>query len=93
VDDGLQYAKSLCEELGISSEPPRQIRGRHIFGDGSADVGLWLSYENELRRTIFTSVDRVTAEIRDRFHHLQNLAQKYAFLMPAVMLGSEELNL
>jgi hypothetical protein len=87
VDDALRYAKSLCEELGISFEPPRRISRRHIFGDGNVDVGL--SYENELRRTMFTSVDRVTAEIRDRFKQLQNLAQKYAFLMPAVMLCSE----
>lgn len=64
---------------------------KHIFGDGSVDVGL--SYENELRRTMLASVDRVTAEIRDRFQQLQNLAQKYSFLMPAVMLGLEKLNL
>ncbi|GFV25369.1 uncharacterized protein TNCV_1146401 [Trichonephila clavipes] len=35
----------------------------------------------------------VTAEIRDRFQQLQNLAQKYAFLRPEVILSMDELNL
>lgn len=91
MDDALRYAKTLCEELGISFEPPRRIKRKHIFGEGSIDVGL--SYEDDLRRTIFSSIDRVTAEIRERFQQLQNLAQKYAFLMPAVILGVDELNL
>ncbi|GFX81253.1 uncharacterized protein TNCV_1828901 [Trichonephila clavipes] len=59
VDDALTYAKSLCEELEISFEPPRRIRRKHIFGDGSKDVKLL--YEDDLRRTMFSSVDRATA--------------------------------
>ncbi|GFT79910.1 hypothetical protein TNCV_4598181 [Trichonephila clavipes] len=35
-------------ELEISFEPPRRIRRKHIFGDGSKDVQL--SYEDDLRR-------------------------------------------
>ncbi|GFT84808.1 hypothetical protein TNCV_2767941 [Trichonephila clavipes] len=35
--------------------------------------------EDDLRRTMFSSIDRVTAQIRQRFQQLQNLAQKYAF--------------
>jgi hypothetical protein len=90
VDEALRYAKSLCEELGISCEPPKRIR-RHIFCDGSRDVGL--SYEDGLRRIMFSTIDRVIAEIQQRFQQLQNLAQKYAFLRPAVILGVDELNL
>ncbi|GFS75452.1 uncharacterized protein TNCV_1640631 [Trichonephila clavipes] len=56
VDDALIYAKSLCEELEISFEPPpRRIRRKHTFGDGSKDVQL--SYEDDLRRTMFSSID------------------------------------
>ncbi|GFX11584.1 uncharacterized protein TNCV_5141591 [Trichonephila clavipes] len=73
VDDALIYAKSLCEELENSFEPPRRIRRKHIFSDQ-------LSYEDDLRRTMFSSIDRVSAEIRERFQQLQNLAQKFAFL-------------
>ncbi|GFT47307.1 uncharacterized protein TNCV_3749011 [Trichonephila clavipes] len=91
VYDTLIYAKSSCEELEISFEPPRRIRWKHVFGDGSKDVQL--SYEDNLRRTMFSSIDRVTAEIRERFHQLQNLAQKYAFLRPEVILSMYELNL
>ncbi|CAG9763620.1 unnamed protein product [Ceutorhynchus assimilis] len=64
MDDALRYAKSLCEELGISFELPRRRR-KHIFGDGNKDAEL--SYEDDLRRTMFSSIDRVTAEIRERF--------------------------
>ncbi|GFS86039.1 uncharacterized protein TNCV_1582921 [Trichonephila clavipes] len=60
-DDALIYAKSLCEELEISFEPPRRIWKKHIFGDGSKDVPIL--YENDLRRTMFSSIDRATAEI------------------------------
>ncbi|GFX46654.1 hypothetical protein TNCV_4038051 [Trichonephila clavipes] len=43
VHDAIIYAKSLCEELEISFEqPPRRIRRKHIFGDGSKDVHLYI---------------------------------------------------
>ncbi|GFT59337.1 uncharacterized protein TNCV_3892561 [Trichonephila clavipes] len=84
------YAKSLCEELEISFEPPRCIRRKHILGEKSKDVQL--SYEHDLRRTMFSSIDKVT-EVRERFQQLQNLAQKYAFLRPEVILSMDELNL
>ncbi|GFV08281.1 uncharacterized protein TNCV_327151 [Trichonephila clavipes] len=90
VDDALIYAKSLCEELEISFEPPRGIRRKHIFGDRSKDVQLL--YENYLRRTMFSSIDRVTAEIREIFQQLQNLEQKCAFLRPEMILSRDELN-
>ncbi|GFX99528.1 uncharacterized protein TNCV_5025841 [Trichonephila clavipes] len=51
VDDALIYAKSLCEKLEISFEPPRRIRRKHVFGDVSKDVQL--SYEDDPRRTMF----------------------------------------
>ncbi|GFV25738.1 uncharacterized protein TNCV_2444421 [Trichonephila clavipes] len=74
MDDALIYDKSLCEEsLKFLLNPQR----KHIFGDGSKDVQL--SYEDNLRRIMFSSIDRVTAEIRERFQQLQNVAQKYAF--------------
>ncbi|GFX63606.1 uncharacterized protein TNCV_2005351 [Trichonephila clavipes] len=51
MDDALMYAKSLCEELEISFEPPRRFRRKHIFGDGSKDVQL--SYEDDLGEQCF----------------------------------------
>ncbi|GFW17126.1 retrotransposable element Tf2 protein type 3 [Trichonephila clavipes] len=42
---------------------------------------------------MFSSIDRVTAEILERFQQLQNIAQKYAFLKPEVILSMDELNL
>ncbi|GFU49250.1 uncharacterized protein TNCV_2610101 [Trichonephila clavipes] len=60
------------------------VRRKHISGDGSKDDQL--SYEDDLRRSMFSSIGRVTAEIRERFQQSQNLAQKYAFLRPEVIL-------
>ncbi|GFW68799.1 hypothetical protein TNCV_3640131 [Trichonephila clavipes] len=40
---------------------------------------------------MFSSTDRVTAEIGERFLQLQNLAQKYAFLRPEEVLSMNEL--
>ncbi|GFS69819.1 uncharacterized protein TNCV_3101371, partial [Trichonephila clavipes] len=88
VDDALIYSKSLCEELEISFEPPRRIRRKHIFGDGSKDVQL--SYEDDLM-TFFNR--QKTAEIRERFQQLRNLAQKCAFLSSDMILNMDELNL
>ncbi|GFX02513.1 uncharacterized protein TNCV_727671 [Trichonephila clavipes] len=45
------------------------------------------------RKHIFSHGNRVTAEIREKFQQLQNLAQKYAFLRPEVILSMYELNL
>ncbi|GFX19384.1 uncharacterized protein TNCV_3015231 [Trichonephila clavipes] len=42
---------------------------------------------------MLSSIDRVNAEIRERFQHLQNLAQKCAFLGPEMILSMDELNL
>lgn len=91
MDNVLRYAKSLCEELEISFEPSRRIRKMHVFGDGSKDVEI--SFEDDLRRTMFSLIDRIIAEIRERFQQLQNLAQKYAFLRPAIILSVDKLNL
>ncbi|GFX02612.1 uncharacterized protein TNCV_728661 [Trichonephila clavipes] len=91
VYDALIYAKSLYEELEISFETSRRIGMKHIFDDGGEDDQL--SYEDDLRRTMFPSIDRVIAEIREKFQQLQNLAQKYAFLKPEVILSMVKLNL
>ncbi|GFW11094.1 uncharacterized protein TNCV_4783041 [Trichonephila clavipes] len=82
------YVKILKFLLNL---PPRRIRKKHIFRDGSKDVQLL--YEDDLRRTMFSSIDRITAEIQERFQQLQNLAQKYAFLRPEVILSVYELHL
>ncbi|PRD23724.1 UNVERIFIED_CONTAM: hypothetical protein NCL1_45629 [Trichonephila clavipes] len=39
------------------------------------------------------SSDRVSAEFRERFQQLQNIAQRYAFLTPELILRMDELNL
>ncbi|GFS82503.1 uncharacterized protein TNCV_2469621 [Trichonephila clavipes] len=84
VDDALTYTKSFSEELEISFEHP----GGNIYL--ATEVKMF-SYRTKMRRTMFSSIDRVTAAIRERFQQLQNLAQKYAFLRPEVILSMDEL--
>ncbi|GFS64266.1 uncharacterized protein TNCV_3945871 [Trichonephila clavipes] len=85
------HSQSLNLRTCTFSGTPRRIRRKHILGNGSKDVQL--SYEDDLRRTMFSTIDRVTAEIREKFQQLQNLAQKYTFLIPEVTLSMDELNL
>ncbi|GFU75381.1 uncharacterized protein TNCV_2941361 [Trichonephila clavipes] len=93
VDDALIYMlKVYVKILKFLLNPPRRIRKKHIFCDGSSK-DVQLSYEDDLRRTMFSSIDRITAEIQERFQQLQNLAQKYDLLRPEVILSIYELNL
>ena len=42
-------------------------------------VKVLFSFEEELRRTIFSSIDKVIAEIHERFQQLKNLAENMTF--------------
>ncbi|XP_067144934.1 52 kDa repressor of the inhibitor of the protein kinase-like [Centruroides vittatus] len=88
ANGAVSYAKNMCEELSISMEPQRRITRRHIFYDGTRDANL--SCENELRRKLFSSLNRIIVEIRERFQQLQNLADKFAYLTPAILLDSDD---
>lgn len=87
ADGAVSYAKNMCEELGISVEPQRRITRKHIFEDGTRDANL--SCENELRRKLFSSLDRIIVEIHERFHQLQKLTDKFAYLTPAILLDPD----
>ncbi|GFV92314.1 hypothetical protein TNCV_3949241 [Trichonephila clavipes] len=51
-----------------------------------------VKYKKDFVKKLGT-IDRVTAKIQETFQQLQNLAQKYAFLRPEVILSMDELNL
>ena len=51
VVEDLSYAKTLC------ADHPMRIRRTHFSRDGSRDAGL--SHEEDLKRKIFSSLDRV----------------------------------
>lgn len=88
ADCAKSYAKNTREELiGISMEPQRRITRKHIFDNGTRDANL--SYENELKRKLFYSLDRIIVEISERFQQLQNLTDKFAYLTPAILLDTK----
>jgi len=56
IDDALSQPKNVCENLGISMRPSKRKSRKCIFGDGDGSKDEALSYENELRRQLFSSL-------------------------------------
>lgn len=75
IQNAVIAAKTICEELEISTE--RRVRRRkNMSGENSRDVGL--SLEQEVRREMFLSMDRIIKEIKERFDQLHVLERKYS---------------
>ncbi|GFY03393.1 hypothetical protein TNCV_1173511 [Trichonephila clavipes] len=72
----------------LEAKPPRRMRRKHMFGDGSKDVQV--SHEEDLMRTMFSAIDRETAENIEICQQLQNLDQKHAFLRSEVILSMDK---
>lgn len=88
VSNGVNYAKEICNDLGIVMERQRRPKKKkQMFGEGSRDAEL--PYDIELRREMFSSLDRVIQEITLRFQQLHELAEKYAFLTPLNLLDDK----
>ena len=86
VNGSIVYAKKHCDELEISKElPRRQRKKKHIFGDGSRDAGL--PYSEEIRKAMFSSLDRLSSETNTRFKRLLEVNEKYGCLIPAKLLN------
>lgn len=86
VQNAVIAAKIICEELEISTE--RRVRRRkNMSGENSRDVGL--SLEEEVRREMFSSMDRIIKEIKERFDQLHGLVRKYSCIIPCNLLNEE----
>ena len=84
VQNAAAAAKTICEELEISTE--RRLR-KIMSGENSRDVGL--SLEEEIRREMFLSMDRIIKEIKERFDQFHVLARKYSCIIPCNLLNEE----
>ena len=88
VNDRVNYAKKVCDDLGmVMGCRHRNRKKKHIFGDGSQDAGL--PYDIELRTEMFSSLDRVIQKINLRFQQLHELAEKYVFLTPTYLIDDQ----
>ncbi|XP_026747537.1 uncharacterized protein LOC113508656 [Trichoplusia ni] len=59
-----------------------------MHGDeSSADAAL--SHEQEIRREVFASLDKIIQEMTTRFQQIQEISDKFGFLMPAKLLDSK----
>ncbi|GFU27918.1 uncharacterized protein TNCV_450131 [Trichonephila clavipes] len=94
---GVALILHLGEKLVESLEPALWLvagKVNKLLLD-ARELGNWKEFVqwDDLRQTMLSSIDRVTAEIREIFQQMQNLAQKCAFLNPEVILSMNELNL
>ncbi|XP_028036882.1 uncharacterized protein LOC114247982 [Bombyx mandarina] len=86
VQNAVIAAKIIGEEMEISTE--RRVRRRkNMSGENSQDVGL--SLEEEVRREMFSSMDRIIKEIKERFDQLHGLVRKYSCIIPCNLLNEE----
>lgn len=84
ICNAITYAKKICDEVGIARDR-RQRKKKMMPGEKTQDTDM--SFEAELRREMFSSLDRVAEEIRTRFQQIHRLAEKYAFLTPSNLLN------
>lgn len=84
VENSLNYAKQLCDDLGIPIE--RRVRRKKRMVDELAEDEP-LSYEADMKREMYSCIDSARKEIEERFEQLHCLSQKYAFLLPANLLN------
>ncbi|KAK4887127.1 hypothetical protein RN001_003398 [Aquatica leii] len=87
VNDALSYTKTTCEDLDIDIAPRRIKKTKKMTGEEAANAGL--GYDIKLRQEMYESVDRITQEIKTRFHQLHELDVKYSFLTPTNLLNPE----
>lgn len=88
VQEAIDFAKTLCEKLGIELKTRRICRKKRMHGDeSSADAAL--SHEQEIRREVFASLDKIIQEMTTRFQQIQEISDKFGFLMPAKLLDSK----
>ena len=86
IENSIKYAKEVCEDIGIETE--RRVRKKkRMAEEKSNDVGL--NFQAEMKRDLYTSIDSITQEIKDRFEQLHFLSQKYDFLIPTNLIDDE----
>ncbi|XP_063242660.1 zinc finger MYM-type protein 1-like [Bacillus rossius redtenbacheri] len=87
VQEAIDFAKNLCEKLGIELKT-RIRRKKRMHGDESSEDAA-LSHEQEIRREIIASFDKIIQEMTTRFKQIQEISDKFGFLMPAKLLDSK----
>ncbi|GBP39337.1 hypothetical protein EVAR_24318_1 [Eumeta japonica] len=88
VQEAIDFAKTLCEKLGIELKTIRIRRKKRMHGDESSEDAA-LYHEQEIRREVFASFDKIIQEMTTRFQQIQEISDKFGFLMPAKLLDSK----
>lgn len=88
VQEAINFARSLCEKLEIELKTRRIRRKKRMHGDETSE-GAALSHEQEIRREVFALFDKIIQEMTTRFKQLQEISDKFGFLMPAKLLNSQ----
>ena len=58
----------------------RQIRCKKQIDEAASHIEL--SYEQEIRRVMKATLDRLVTEVNGRFSHLKDLESRFGFLLP-----------
>lgn len=81
----LLESKCVAGDIDIET---KEMGRWHIFNDGTRDAKL--SCEIELIRDLFSSLNRIIAEILERFQPLHNLTNTFAYPPSAILLGPDD---
>jgi len=85
--NAIEYSKGRCMEWGIEVE--RRVRRRRIMpGERARDSGL--SAEDEVSRVLKMILDRFQQELTTRFRRLNDLNEKFGFLLDVRILLTME---
>lgn len=79
VENAIQYATGICDEMGIAKEKRGRPKKKKMMpGEKAPDVGLTLP--EELRRAMFECIDRFLAELEKRLSCMESVSSKFAIL-------------
>jgi len=87
VENAVSWAEAVCTQMDIPIESGVR-RKRRMDGKTTRDVGL--TVEEEIRLEMFEIIDRLQAEITDRFQNLRYLYNEFGFIFLPVLLDKSK---
>ena len=84
IENSIKYAKQISND----HETERRVRKKkRLAKKKSNDVGL--TFEVEMKRDLYASIDSISQGIQDQFEQLHLLTQRYDFLIQTNLIDEE----
>ena len=88
MSDWITFTTEISSDLRtVMEHQSRPKKKTQMFGEGLQDVEL--SHETELRKEMFSSLDRLIQEWALRFQQIHIVAEKYAFFTSLSLLSDQ----